>query len=85
MSHPSCPDAVEVLAPAGSPETLQAAVRAGAAAVYLGGSAFSARASAKNFPNEQLRQAVEFCHGRGVQVYLTVNTLLLEEELPAAL
>ena len=85
MSHPSCPDAVEVLAPAGSPETLQAAVRAGADAVYLGGSAFSARASAKNFTNEQLRQAVEFCHGRGVQVYLTVNTLLLEEELPAAL
>lgn len=69
----SIPSSVEVLAPAGSPESLEAAVRAGADAVYLGGSSFSARASAKNFSNEQLRQAVEFCHGRGVKVYLTVN------------
>ena len=79
------PTSVEVLSPAGSPESLEAAVRAGADAVYLGGSAFSARASAKNFDNDQLRQAVEYCHGRGVKVYLTVNTLLRDDELPAAL
>lgn len=79
------PSSVEVLSPAGSPESLEAAVRAGADAVYLGGSSFSARASAKNFTDEQLRQAVEYCHGRGVKVYLTVNTLLREDELPAAL
>lgn len=79
------PSSVEVLAPAGSPESLEAAVRAGADAVYLGGSSFSARASAKNFTDQQLRQAVEYCHGRGVKVYLTVNTLLREDELPAAL
>lgn len=81
----SIPSSVEVLAPAGSPESLEAAVRAGADAVYLGGSSFSARASAKNFSNEQLRQAVEFCHGRGVKVYLTVNTLLSQQELPSIL
>lgn len=79
------PSSVEVLSPAGSPESLEAAVRSGADAVYLGGSSFSARASAKNFTDEQLRQAVEYCHGRGVKVYLTVNTLLSQEELPAAL
>ena len=81
----SIPSSVEVLSPAGSPESLEAAVRAGADAVYLGGNSFSARASAKNFSYEQLRQAVEYCHGRGVKVYLTVNTLLREDELPAAL
>ena len=81
----SIPSSVEVLSPAGSPESLEAAVRAGADAVYLGGNSFSARASAKNFSDDQLRQAVEYCHGRGVKVYLTVNTLLREDELPAAL
>lgn len=81
----SLPTSVEVLSPAGSPESLEAAVRSGADAVYLGGNAFSARASAKNFTNDQLRQAVEYCHGRGVKVYLTVNTLMRQDELPAAL
>lgn len=76
---------LEVLAPAGSRESLEAAVRAGADAVYLGGSSFSARASAKNFSDEELKSAVEYCHARGVKVYLAVNTLLLEDELPGAL
>lgn len=76
---------MEILSPAGSPESLTAAVRAGADAVYLGGSAFSARASAKNFNDDALRQAVEYCHARGVLVYLALNTLLRQEELPAAL
>ena len=55
---------IEVLAPAGSPESLTAAVRAGADAVYLGGSAFSARAGAKNFDDGELKAAVEYCHAR---------------------
>ena len=76
---------MEILAPAGSPESLTAAVRAGADAVYLGGARFSARAGAKNFSEEDLRQAVRYCHARDVKVYLAVNTLLLDEELPAAL
>lgn len=76
---------IEVLAPAGSPESLEAAVRAGADAVYLGGTLFSARAGAKNFDNEALRGAVRYCHARGVKVYLAVNTLLLPDELPAAM
>lgn len=76
---------MEVLAPAGSPESLIAAVRAGADAVYLGGSRFSARAGAKNFSDEELSSAVRYCHARDVKVYLAVNTLLLDKELPAAL
>ena len=74
----------EVLAPAGSPESLAAAVRAGADAVYLGGGRFSARAGAKNFSAEDLKAAVAYCHARGVKVYLAVNTVLLEHELPEA-
>ena len=76
---------VEILSPAGSPDALIAAVRSGADAVYLGGSAFSARASAKNFSNGALRDAVAYCHARGVKVYLAVNTLLHQDELPEAL
>ncbi len=75
----------EVLSPAGSPETLVAAVRAGTDAVYLGAPRFSARAGAKNFGPEELRSAVEYCHARGVKVYLAVNTLLLDGELADAL
>lgn len=76
---------MEILAPAGSPESLIAAVRSGADAVYLGGRAFSARASAKNFDDDALREAVEYCHARGVKVYLAVNTLMRQEELGSAL
>ena len=76
---------LEVLAPAGSPEAVTAAVRAGADAVYLGASAFSARANAQNFDRPALRQAVEYCHAAGVKVYLALNTLLLETELLQAL
>lgn len=76
---------MEVLAPAGSPESLTAAVRAGADAVYLGGSLFSARANAKNFNDDELKTAVQYCHVRGVKVYLAVNTILLENELSKAL
>lgn len=66
---------VELLAPAGSYESLTAAVNAGADAVYVGGSRFGARAFANNLTEEKLLQAVDECHLRGKQLYLTVNTL----------
>lgn len=75
----------EVLAPAGSPESLVAAVRCGADAVYMAGKSFGARASAKNFTNEELAEAVRYCHARDVGVFVTVNTLLKDDELDEAL
>ena len=75
----------EILSPAGGPESLTAAVRAGADAVYLGAGSFSARANAHNFSREELSQAVDYCHERGVRVHLAVNTLMRDDELPAAL
>lgn len=85
MSRKSIPlEHMEILAPAGSPESLAAAVRAGADAVYLGADSFSARASAHNFDSQALREAVRYCHARGVRVHLALNTLLLEDELPRA-
>lgn len=75
----------EILAPAGSMEALTAAVRSGADAVYIGTTRFGARASAKNFDYNQLKEAVEFCHKRSVKVYLTMNTLITDKELPQAL
>ena len=74
----------EVLAPVGSPECLTAAVRCGAAAVYLGVEGFNARRSAHNFTTDTLKEAVAYCRARGVKVYLTLNTLVREEELEAA-
>ncbi len=74
----------EVLAPAGSPEALQAAVRCGAAAVYFGVGEFNARRAAHNFTMDELPRWVEYCHGRGVKVHLTLNTLLKPAELEAA-
>ncbi len=76
--------AVEILAPAGSFESLQAAVRCGANAVYLGGKAFNARRNASNFSDEELCEAVDYCHKRNVRVYLTLNTLVSDSELPIA-
>ncbi len=74
---------LEVLSPAGSSDALVAAVQNGADAVYLGYGAFNARMNAKNFTEEQLRQCVSYCHIRGVKVYLTLNTLVRDRELPA--
>lgn len=71
---------IEILAPAGSQESLIPAVRLGADAVYLGAEKFSARSNAKNFSFSELAQVVEYCHVRGVKVYLTVNTLLKDSE-----
>lgn len=74
----------EILAPAGSKESLVAGVRCGANAVYLGGKALNARRNAGNFNNEELKEAVAYCHARGVRVYLTVNTLCKDGELGEA-
>lgn len=74
--------ALEVLAPAGGEEQLVAAVRAGADAVYLGTGSFNARRNAANFDSDALRRAVEYCHGRGVKVHVTCNTLVTDKELP---
>ncbi len=71
---------MELLAPAGSMEALRAAVFCGADAVYLGGGGFNARRNARNFTQEELAEAVAFCHERGVFVYVTMNTLLLDRE-----
>ena len=76
---------IEILAPAGSPESLVPAVRLGADAVYLGAKQFSARGNAGNFDREALKEAVEYCHIRGVKIYLAINTLMRDEELQGAL
>ena len=75
----------ELLAPCGSPEVLEAALRTGCTAVYLGGMSFSARASAANFTRQQLSEAVRLCHERGVRVYQTINTVITDRELPACI
>lgn len=72
---------LEVLAPAGSFESMKAAVHAGADAVYMGGTRFGARAYAQNPEEDLLLQAIDYAHLHGVKLYLTVNTLLKEGEL----
>lgn len=74
----------EILAPAGSMESLVAGVRSGANAVYLGGKMFNARRNAGNFDNDELKTAVEYCHRRGVKVYLTLNIVVSDEEFESA-
>ena len=74
----------EILSPAGNAEMLTAAVRSGADAVYLGAKEFSARRNAANFDNAELKAAVEYCHIRGVKVYLTLNILIKDTELESA-
>ena len=71
---------LELLAPAGSMESLKAAVQNGANAVYLGSGMFNARQGAKNFTPQMLPEAVKYCHIRGVKVHLTVNTLVSDRE-----
>ena len=74
----------EVLAPVGSPESLQAAVRSGADAVYIGAKQFSARRNADNFDDNDIRETVHYCHIRGVKVYLALNIMIKQSELKAA-
>ena len=73
----------ELLSPAGGREALVAAVQNGTDAVYMGFGSFNARRSARNFSDEEFLAAVRYCHLRGVKVYLTLNTLVTDRELPA--
>lgn len=75
---------LELLSPAGSMEAVHAAVQNGADAIYMGYGDFNARRNAKNFTREEFAAAVSYCHLRGCKVYLTLNTLLGDRELPAA-
>ncbi|NMA65144.1 MAG: U32 family peptidase [Clostridiaceae bacterium] len=76
---------IELLAPAGSFESLKAAIHNGADAVYLGGGKFNARINADNFSEEDLARAIDYAHECGVKIYITLNTLLKNEELDQAL
>lgn len=78
-------DLPELLAPAGDFECLVAAVKGGANAVYIGGKLFSARAYAKNFDIDEIKKAVSYCHLHGVKLYVTMNILILDNELDEAL
>lgn len=75
---------VELLAPAGSMESLIAAIQNGCDAIYLGGSSFGARAFADNFTNDKMIEAITYAHGYGVKVYVTMNTLIMEDEMDDA-
>lgn len=75
---------LELLSPAGSPEAVIAAVQNGADAVYMGLSDFNARRGAKNFTDEEFEKSVRYCHVRGCKVYVTLNTLVNDREIPAA-
>lgn len=75
----------ELLSPAGSPAALNAALENGADAVYLGATAFNARMNAQNFTREDLRSGIKRAHALGASVYMTLNTQVLDRELPALL
>ena len=72
---------IELLSPAGDFESLKSAVNAGADAVYLGGKKFGARAFSKNFDNEEMIEAINYAHLYGVKVYVTINTIIYENEI----
>ena len=74
----------EILAPAGSFTSLKASFKAGADAVYAGGNRFGARAYAGNFDQEEMLRAIDYAHLRDKKIYLTLNTLVKERELEAA-
>ena len=74
----------ELLVPAGSMEPLIAAVENGADAVYVGGRLFNARMNAGNFDDERMQQALDYAHARGVKVFVTMNTLIFDEEMEEA-
>ncbi len=75
---------LELLSPAGSPETVVAAVSSGADAIYMGFGGFNARRGAKNFTDEEFETAVRYCRVRGCKVYLTLNTLVSDREIDEA-
>ena len=72
---------IELLSPAGNMDCLKNAVKAGADAIYLGGTLFSARAFAGNFNDTEIIEAIKYCHLYGVKVYVTCNILVYEREV----
>lgn len=76
---------IEILSPAGGFDSVIAAVRSGADAVYIGAKTFSARAGAHNFDEDEMRECVRYCHERGVKVHLALNTLIFDDEMRDAL
>ena len=82
---PSVRNLPELLAPAGSPEALAAAIEAGADAVYFGTTLFNARMSAKNFTREATLEALKLCHDSGVKAYVTMNTTIYDKQMKDAL
>ena len=72
---------IEILAPAGSPETVLAGLRCGANAVYIGGKSFSARQNALNFSSEDLKEAVRLCHLYNAKLHVAVNTMVFDGQL----
>ena len=76
---------IEILSPAGGPDSVIAAVRSGADAIYIGAKTFSARAGAHNFDEAEMRECVRYCHERGVKVHLALNTLIFDDEMETAL
>ena len=75
---------MEILSPVGSPESLPAAIKAGADAIYLAGKSFGARAFAGNFNDSELEGAVGYAHDHHVKVHVTVNTLIKNREMDEA-
>ncbi len=76
---------IELLAPAGSPQALEAAVASGADSVYLGLDEFSARSKAINFTRDTLKHYIAFCHNKNVRVFITLNTLIYDNEMDRAI
>ena len=76
---------IELLAPAGNLSCLKVAVNNGADAIYIGGETFSARAYADNFNNEEIIEALNYAHIRGVKVYVTINTMVYDNEIESLL
>ncbi len=77
---------IEILAPVGGADSLKAAVLSGADAVYFGMSNFNARRNAQNFSTEtEIKEAIEYCHSRGVKVHITLNTLIKDAEIQDAI
>ena len=74
---------IELLAPVGDMDSFYAAINNGANAIYLGGKQFSARAFATNFSNEEIKWMIQYAHQNEVLVYIAVNTLIFEDELPS--
>ena len=84
-NDPAIKTAPELLCPAGSPAAFDAAIDAGADAIYVGGVAFNARINAKNFTEDEMREAIARAHAYGVKVYIAANTLVYDKEMSAFL